>query len=289
MSKNKIIFSEAFPPNKRGYREKKYSISSSHSLLDGKSITSDNITYKPLSSENFEEVKFLHKEWFPIDYHDNYYKNVLDKNNAYYYFTIGAFSKIYDNETNKESEIIVGLALCEWISLSSEVINHIGQEAYQEIIENVNYKEEVKSYLSCEYFKIAYIMTIGVMDEYRKMKIGTNLINKVNEIAINDNLCVGIYLDVVHYNYGAIKFYQKNEFKKVAVIKRYYNINKNKYDAYVFLKIFSRKDKDDNINKKISCFQRIIYLFAIDPISFVVKIFLIIFFLQCFKKKIKIK
>ena len=65
-----------------------------------------------------EEIKNLHKEWFPIDYDDNYFKKIfVNKYNTY--FSIGAF---YTLENNKE--IIIGLAFCEYRGVTDYFIKH---------------------------------------------------------------------------------------------------------------------------------------------------------------------
>ena len=71
------IFSEAFPPNKRGIREKRDISSPNHILLKNIKINPDNIIYKPLTKKDIEETKNLHKEWFPINYSDNYFQTIF--------------------------------------------------------------------------------------------------------------------------------------------------------------------------------------------------------------------
>lgn len=287
-NKKNQLFSEAFPPNKKGYRDIIYPSSSSHALLEGIKINPDEIVYKPLSIENLDEIKNLHKEWFPIDYSDKFFQNIFDKNNNWY-FTIGAFYNIFDKEKNEKKEIILGLALCEWIPISNYFVNHTNKEVIKEICKNITYKEEIKSYLYCDNFKCAYIMTIGVLDEYRKNNIGTNILNQIISIGLKDSLCIGVMLDVINYNYSAIKFYKKNSFKKVSTIKNYYNLKGIKYDSNVFLKIFTQKEKDDFHQKNRNLLLKIIYLVIIDPLSILIKVILFIVLFQCFRNKIKIE
>ena len=290
MSKNKKneLLSEAFPPNKNGYRPIIYASSSSHNLLEGIKINPEEIIYKPLSKIDMEEVKNLHKEWFPINYSDNFFKQIFNKNN-YWYFTIGAFYNIQKKEKNENKEIILGLALCEWLYIKDYFIKHTSKEAIEEICKNISINEEIQSYIKWENYRTVYIMTIGVLDECRKMNIGTNILNRIINIALTDNLCVGVYLDVVNYNKPAIKFYEKNNFKKVSTIKNYYNINNEKYDSIVFLKIFTRKEKDEFRSKNRNLLETIGYYFIVTPFNFVIKIILFFLLFQCFRNKIKIE
>ena len=285
--KQQLLSSDAFPPNKRGYREKIYASSSSHTLLKGIKINPEEIIYKPLSLENLEETKKLHKEWFPIDYSDNYFEKIFNKKN-FWYFTVGAFYNYIDEEKKEKKEILLGLAFCEWMYVSKYFINHTNKDIIKKICRNIDYNEEVQSYIKCEDYRCVYIMTIGVLDEYRKMNIGTNIINEIINIALTDNLCVGIYLDVIYYNQSAIKFYKKNNFEKVSTIRNYYNLNGNKYDSYVFLRIFTRKEKDEFRQKNRTMLEKFVNFLIISPMNFLIKIILFIVLFQCFRNKIKI-
>ena len=287
-SNKKHLISEAFPPNKKGYRETIYPTSISHILLEGTTVNPDEIIYKPLSTEHYEEIKNLHKEWFPIDYSDKFFLRIFDKKN-YWYFTVGAFYNIIDEETNEKKEIILGLALCEWIPVSEYFLHHTSKEAVREISKNINYKEEILSYLKWDDYKCVYIMTIGVVDELRKKNIGTNILNQIINRGLMDSLCVGVFLDVIYYNYSAIKFYKKNNFKKVSTIKNYYNLKGTKYDSNVFLRIFTRKEKDEFKNKNRNILQKIINVLFLEPFSLLIKFILFIVLFQCFRNKIKIE
>ena len=281
------IFSEAFPPNKKGRREKLDISSSSHILLKDTKLDPNNIIYKPLTKQDIEETKNLHKEWFPIKYSDEYFNTIFNSKEGKY-FSIGAFYNIINEETKEKKEIIIGLALCEWIVGSDYFFKVFGKESALEISKNINYIEEVYSYLKYDDYHCIYIMTIGVLDEFRKMKIGSNIVERIINIGLSDKLCIGIFLDVIYYNYSAIKFYKRNEFKKVKTNKNFYNLNGTKYDAHVFLRIFSRKEKDRFRYKNSNVIKKSIDI-LLNPIFFIFKIIIFIIFLQCFRNKIKLK
>ena len=281
------IFSEAFPPNKKGRREKQDISSSSHMLLKDTKLDPNNIIYKPLTKQDIEETKNLHKEWFPIKYSDEYFNTIFNSKEGKY-FSIGAFYNIINEETKEKKEIIIGLALCEWIVGSDYFFKVFGKESALEISKNINYIEEVYSYLKYDDYHCIYIMTIGVLDEFRKMKIGSNIVERIINIGLSDKLCIGIFLDVIYYNYSAIKFYKRNEFKKVKTNKNYYNLNGTKYDAHVFLRIFSRKEKDRFRYKNSNVIKKSIDI-LLNPIFFIFKIIIFIISLQCFRNKIKLK
>ena len=247
------VFSEAFPPNEKGERNNLLSFSPTHYLLNGITINPEKIIYKPLTKENLTEVKNLHKEWFPINYDDDFFEEILFDNGKRY-FTIGAFYNInFKDNTNKE--IILGSAFCEHEYIVDRLNKYIDidiiDEEYKDL--NKNKFEELTKCFKCQYYKCIYIMTIGVLDEFRKMNIGSNLIKYIYNIALEIDNCIGVYLHVICYNDIAIKFYKKNNFKKVNKISEYYYIDGKYYDSFVFLRMIRKEEKEEykiNINNE---------------------------------------
>ena len=236
------IFSEAFPPDEKGERNNLLSYSSYHNIINGQKIYKEKIIYKPLSKDSFQDVKNLHKEWFPIDYDDDFFSNVLN-NNGGKYFTIGAFYNIKTD--NKDKEVILGLAFCEFEYVMDQLNKFINDKILDEINGNISICDELKSYMKCQFDKYIYIMTIGVMDEFRQMNIGSNLLKYIYNIALKIDRCIAIYLHVISYNETAIKFYQKNKYKNVAKIDNYYNFEDKNYDAFVFMRTISKIEKEE--------------------------------------------
>lgn len=280
-NKKITIYSEAFPPDANGHREKLTISSDTHDLMRGVTIDINKIIYKPLNKNQLEEIKNLHKEWFPIDYTDKWYNKIFDDQSGIY-FTLGAF---YKNEES-DKEIILGLALCEWNYVGDYFRNHTSSKIIKKICENINFSEEIKSYLACEDYRIGYIMTIGVLDEYRKLHIGSKILNVLINQLLYDDLCVGIYLDVVSYNNAAIKFYEKNKFEKATTIKNYYDIKDKVYDSIVFVRIFTRKEKDEFREKHRGICSKVTNI-ILSPVYLVLKIIFFFIFCQCFREKIK--
>lgn len=68
---------------------------------------------------------------------------------------------------------------------------------------------------------------IYVLNEYKKMGIGTKLLNKLEEFNIKN-----ITLEVRESNTIAIKFYKKNGFKIISKRQKYYE----KEDGYLMIK-----------------------------------------------------
>lgn len=285
LNKKYKIYSEAFPPNEKGERQQLLSLSSSHAILNGININPEKIIYKPLTKNNLIEVKKLHKEWFPIDYDDNYFEAIF-QNDCYHYFTIGAFYNIEKSANTPKKEIILGLALCEWDSISDYFIEHTNSGTIEIINNNININEKVQACLKCQMYRCVYIMTIGVLDGCRQMNIGSHIIDNIFKIAVNDELCFAIYLDVICYNKTAIRFYEKNNFKKVKENKDYYEFDGKKFDGYVYLRLITRNEKDNYTENHRSCLSRFINRFIINPINYIREIILCSFLKKCVRKRI---
>lgn len=85
-------------------------------------------------------------------------------------------------------------------------------------------------------------MTIGVLDECRKLGLGTMMLNYTCEMVRDTewaNTCEIIYLHVVTYNEIALGFYRKNGFSRLNVLKEHYEIHGKPYDAVVLFKRLS--------------------------------------------------
>ena len=105
-----------------------------------------------------------------------------------------------------------------------DIINDNNQKVYVYIINN-----NVVGFLHITIsFDEADIVDIITSEEYRNHRIGNSLISYV----IKDNNLKKINLEVRESNKIAIEFYQKMNFKKVRIIKKYYGTE----DAFFMVK-----------------------------------------------------
>ena len=286
-----LLCSDSFPLNEKNERKKMKPIAECHELLKGIKIDPSQIVYKPLTPENVEEVKKLHVEWFPVKYEEQIFNDSII-NNQGLFFTVGAFYYLQTGE-NQYKEIILGLTICQWVYTDPFFFKLATEETAKKISENLNFEEEAKLFLSRDKFYFcAYIMSLGVIDECRKMNIGTNMIKSIFNYTIYSDICVGVYLNVISSNSSAKKFYEKNGFVYVNNIKDFYPIEDKLYPCDVYVKIFTRKEKDfrsKNVYSMMTCKEKLIYTCILKPFYFIIKILLFIFLLQCFRPKIKTK
>ena len=284
-----LLCSDSFPLDEKKERKKMKPIAECHKLLKGVKIDPSNIVYKPLSQENLDEVKKLHAEWFPVKYEEEIFNRILLYNQGQY-FSIGAFYYIPTGE-NEYKEIILGLIICQWLYTDKFFFQMTTPETAKKISDNLSFEEEVKLFLSHnKYYYCAYIMSLGVIDECRKMNIGTNMIKDIFNYCIYFDLCIGVFLNVISHNISAKKFYEKNGLDCVNNIKDFYKIEDKFYDSDVYVKIFTREQKylkNNYVYTRMTFKEKFIKICLLKPFYFIIKIFMFIFFLQCFRKKIK--
>lgn len=70
--------------------------------------------------------------------------------------------------------------------------------------------------------EVAYIMTLGIDEQYRRCGIGQSLVQICINEAMNNPMCGSIYLHVITYNDAAIQFYERLGFTRVTIIKGVY-------------------------------------------------------------------
>lgn len=78
-----------------------------------------------------------------------------------------------------------------------------------------------------------YLMTISVLDEYRRYNIGSKLLQEMIRIHRDVKEVAYVNLHVQISNTVALKFYEKNNFEKVKLVENYYTGTEiNPKDAY---------------------------------------------------------
>ena len=285
--KEQLLYSESFPLNEKKERSRVKPISEVHKLLSGVKIDLEKIYYKPLAPEHVEEVKKLHKEWFPVPYDERIFTDSMI-NNQGAYVTEGAF--YFLQEENKE--IILGLIICRWFYVEKFFFDLVGNNIIKEINDSIDYEEEVKLYLSIQNnYSSLYVMSLGVIDECRKMNIGTNLLKDMMNYAVSVPFCIGIFLSVISDNFSGKKFYEKNGLTCSNHLKDYYQIEDKKYDSDTYVKIFERKVKDkvrQYYNSMLTFKEKCYKYLILKPYYILVKLFLMFCLCRCFKNKVNI-
>ena len=262
--------SDAFPKNSAGILENKiFAKSEIHDMIRYEDLLIDKemIYFRELSKNNLGEIVKLHREWFPVEYTNEFFLNLFQKGSnkiANHILAFGAFYKVADKE------YIVGSILCE---IKSE------KNFFKST--RIQFKKRSLCEKLFNYHEFCYIMTIGIIDECRNTGLGSRLLNEViTFLKEKRKKCKAIYLHVIEYNTVAIRFYLKNEFMECNNIRNYYFINQTYFHGKVLCKLFSKDIDRENVKESISNLAEpdsesnyILYLMVI----FIIVILIIIF------------
>ena len=243
-------------------------------MIKGVKIEKEKIMYKYLTPEHKEEVRKLHEEWFPIKYDDQFYDQCLSgmKNG---YFSLAAFYNI-ETEKKEKKEVILGLIIGQWQYTEKYLYNHVGKDVEKDINDSLDFEDEAKLFLSNRpYHDCILILSLGIIDECRKMGIGSILLKSTLNYGINTPSCVGLFLTVIKDNISGRKFYEKNGLKCVNILNNFYVIDEKKYDCHVYLKIFSKNERNmvrQHFNSMIPFKQRCLNIYIFRPFYFIVNL-----------------
>eukprot|EP00667_Euglena_gracilis_P019747 EG_transcript_21231 len=81
-----------------------------------------------------------------------------------------------------------------------------------------------------------YIITLGVEDRFRRHKLGSKLLSKL-QVEFERQQCEYIYLHCKTDNEPALTFYKKHKYNITRRLQNYYYIAEAYHDAYVLVKV----------------------------------------------------
>jgi len=137
-----------------------------------------------VTHHNIKQLKRLNQVIFPVNYNDRFYKDVLEA---------GELAKLV-----YFSDIVVGAVCCR-IETSQD-----GNQP------NAGSKRRL------------YIMTLGCLPSYRRLGLGTLMLEHVFKLCERDGNIDSIYLHVQVNNEDALAFYKNFGFEVVELAKNYY-------------------------------------------------------------------
>ena len=131
--------------------------------LDGTNVSHD-LVFRPIESSDFEQIKALHDELFPIKYDDNFFVKACQG--------IGIRDgRIFSSIAVQNGEII-GFVLAQLFDYYSDQVDDTDLFAF-----------------TASKKKVCYIITLGVTKRLRKTGLGTILIKHCADYATADKEC----------------------------------------------------------------------------------------------------
>lgn len=209
------------------------------------SISPKDLTYKHLKPESIGECLDLEKEWFPGDPLAWYYTESLQRKTC---FTLCC----YWRPQGQRTEYVVAFIVVKVFN-DCKAMKHLSNGVFKT---HVSRQEQAENAVRNGEKTVAYVCSIGVVDEARRLGIGSKLIELAAQYAAsNYPNCVGISLNVISTGVRAIGLYEKCKFVRLFTVPRYYEFDGKKFDAYYYAKTF-----DKNENKKNNIVAGIQYL-----------------------------
>ncbi|KAK5967494.1 N-acetyltransferase domain-containing protein [Trichostrongylus colubriformis] len=157
-----------------------------------------DIVYRELTINDFEALKQLGGQCLPLPYPDSYWLSIATDENTHY--SLGAY--------NRENKLVGSIG----------VIRNVRD------FFTLQYLHPEEQKLVNDFRKTCYITTLIVAPEYRKIGIGTQLLQRASTVLLQEGSQL-IYLHVLHTNLPAIRLYEKMGYERVAEIPNYYTIN----------------------------------------------------------------
>lgn len=159
-----------------------------------------------------EDVHALHAEWFPVNYSDEFFESIVS-----------------------EDDVVTVCA-----ELESKIVG-MATVAIRRAETRYNFEGDLLPYLGLEAPgdsnspSIAYILTLGIVDELRGLGIASDLLETaIARTRACDPSCAVIFLHVIEYNRTAMKLYEKNAFKRFKTEPNFYKIGETWYSGVMF-------------------------------------------------------
>ena len=188
-----------------------------HACLDDSFVDNFNlfrdVTFRTqVQSSELAELRKLHTEWFPVAYNEEFYTAVERGDNV--------LTVLVDCVGGG----VVGAATVA-IRRRERQYNP-GEELVREICG-----------MDPETTNIAYILTLGVVDELRGKGLGRQILEKIlSEIPKIDPECQLVMLHVIEYNRKALRLYTQMNFTEYKKEPNFYFLGEESYDGILFYK-----------------------------------------------------
>ncbi|VFR01588.1 unnamed protein product [Cuscuta campestris] len=168
-----------------------------------------NITIREIKPSDIEVLKKLHDDFFPIKYEDDFFQNVVKHESG-----MKSWGAVDNNRPDGGTDELIGFLTAQFLLARNSEVG------------NLKFGPELG---------VLYISTIGVIKTYRRHGIASSLIREAIEYASKIPTCRAVYLHVISYNQEAVSFYEKMSFKNAGLQEKFYNIEGQDYDAYLFI------------------------------------------------------
>lgn len=168
----------------------------------------NSVQFRFLGPSDVDELKRLCSKWFPIEYPDSWYQDITSSPRFY------SLAAVLDHQ-------IIGVLISEVKSIlkcNPEDSGILGGRLLKDT-------------------KVAYILSLGVVKEFRKNGIASLLLNNLFGLLTTEEYvdCKAVYLHVLTTNFVALRFYERHKFRLFRYMPCYYAINGYHKNGYLYV------------------------------------------------------
>ena len=287
-----------------------------HANIIESNTCDETISFREILPQDRRRIQELFEEWFPVEYKEEFYEQLCNNRSMGeqpLYNLLATVPIAHDNDNQKIIACLLGCKLSvrklnhasrallipgydsthrdegnkttpDSTSELDRAIDELESSGDPSINDSSDDKKKPKGGKDDEGIdgtEVFYIMTLGVIREYRKRGLASYLVERAlqdqivaspdsgsrdrspepnpiqvdeenqdvyeefHATEINTNLfqpiCETAYLHVIIQNQAAIRFYEKLGFQRLREIANYYTINEEKHNCYLYAKFFDKE------------------------------------------------
>ncbi|KAJ1430621.1 acyl-CoA N-acyltransferase [Ochromonadaceae sp. CCMP2298] len=184
---------------------------------EGEEMVLPDITYRSVDADDFQSMRALHEQFFPVKYSDKFYTELCQGfgPNSQPLFTCLA---VQGGQGGQGGGHIVGFVVAQLFPLSK--------------------CEDENLFALDSPAQVCYILTLGVVDSARGYGLGSVLIGRCEEYAQRHADCGAIYLHVLVGNDTAIRLYLRNGYLLLRTIDDFYYFHHSYHPAQLYIRHF---------------------------------------------------
>ena len=131
-----------------------------------------NIVFRSIQEDDFQQIKDLHEEFFPVKYADSFYINICQ------------------GKGPNGAKIFSSIAL-----VAGEIIGFVLAQLFRYPLDC---EDRDLFAPNCNPTRVCYILTLGLKDQYRRSGLGSTFIKQCEEYASTNPLCGAVRFSFSH-------------------------------------------------------------------------------------------
>lgn len=216
-------------------------------------ISLDSIQFRPLQEGDLDEMVALHTEWFPVSYDEGFYTKSVQGELITLVATHSSessSSSTCQGDTRPQECLLGMITMSTNCEHHKEDIMHVMGADCATLCQpscsstccgNGDTLPRTSADVQCDSGggppkgSLAYILTLGVVDGYRRRGLARELLERsMWHVDRTMPHVQAVYLHVVTYNEAAIQLYENIKFLRIGHFNSFYFLHGRPYDSYLY-------------------------------------------------------